>query len=169
MEVPILSPYFIKWSLIFCYNKKEQQVSLVFSRFFIEQNELEIKDITIRDKNLEDLVHKYDYRKLGYFTKDKKIKVFDTLIRLKIPSLNKVLRTKAICRGDSKGFECVNFEEVELVKLRKTVKEAASVEINISVKIKNTTELCPKHKKLARDLKKPLLEFFDREIDISKI
>jgi hypothetical protein len=65
----------------------------------------------VEGDNIKDMIHKYDYRKLIYFSKNPLVQPFDTLLRIRWHPKFPYLRTQAICQSHANGFHCVLVED----------------------------------------------------------
>lgn len=102
--------------MMFDYQKN--QLTIHFSEEIRRQLEIEDHTMILEGDDIREYVHKYDYRKLIYFSQNPLVQPFDTMLRFRLPRAKDYIRTQAICKSHSKGFNCLLIEDRFIHKLR---------------------------------------------------
>jgi hypothetical protein len=102
--------------MVFEYEKNT--LSIYFS------SELKLKYPDLKDhmlvqgEDIRNYIHRYDYRKLLFFSENPLIQPFDTFLRVKIiPELG-YIKTQAVCKSHHLGFHCILIEDKYYHKLK---------------------------------------------------
>lgn len=127
--------YQVPWILHMKYDRKKQEMTVIFSERYVKILQLESNMLTLNDEQIKEFIHKYDYRKLIYFTTETVSSPFDTLIRFKKPNEKSYIRTNAVCHIDRKNLLCVHFEEKDIFNLQHKMSEQHLMPMNIQVAI----------------------------------
>lgn len=72
----------------------------------------------LEGESIKDMIHRYDYRKLIFFSQNPLIQPFDTLLRVKFIEELGYMKTQAICKSHAKGFHCILIEDKYYHKLK---------------------------------------------------
>lgn len=107
----------IPWISYFIYDHTKDCLMIYLSDREKEKTPLLHDPITIEGDKIKEFIHKYDYRKLMYFSQHPLIQPFDTLLRMRWHTDMSFIRTQAICQSNPKGFNCVLVEDRVLHQL----------------------------------------------------
>lgn len=113
-----MQPFVIPWSFFMMFNYDNNQLVIHFSDEIKRTLNAENNQITLNGDDIRDCIHKYDYRKLIYFSQNPLVQPFDTVLRLRIPITLPYIRTQAICKSHPQGFNCLLIEDKYLHKLK---------------------------------------------------
>ncbi|MDX9690932.1 MAG: hypothetical protein RBT45_00655 [Acholeplasmataceae bacterium] len=156
--------YNLSWIFYFQFNQKEESAKAFFSKKYQEKYELPNQLYELDQEHLRAFVHKYDYRKLEYFSKNEVKGYFDTLLRFKISTQKGYLRTQAICHSTKEGFTCMLFHDKELMKLQHTIGKSGVYPTSSVMKIAADDELSlHKFPVQMNQIKKQIVELLDRD------
>jgi len=159
--------YNLSWIFYFQYNQKNASAKAFFSKTYEKKFSLDKQLFTYDDEELKLFIHKYDYRKLAYFSNHEVKGYFDTKFRFSIEHQKGYLRTQAICQTTKEGFSCLLFNEKDLVKMQhfmgkhKVYPTSSSMSIVDLDTEKNESIPFPIHQ-----VKRQIVELLDREIKI---
>lgn len=133
--------YQIPWVLHMNYDRKKREMTVIFSNHYAHTMQMDSTPFILNDNQIKEFVHKYDYRKLEYFTTASIDCPFDTLMRFKKPNQKDYIRTHAVCYLEHKNLYCIHFEEKDVFDFRrKAVKQEIS-EISSQIMIYATEEI----------------------------
>ncbi|MDO9628778.1 MAG: hypothetical protein Q7I99_02655 [Acholeplasmataceae bacterium] len=107
----------IPWAFYMKYEKSKKQMTIFFSKRMKQLMELSLDSMILSEDDLKEFVHKYDQRKLDYFSNQKITGPFNTMMRFKTTHGKSYLRTLAICQIDQHGFHCITIEDMFLHKM----------------------------------------------------
>ncbi len=111
--------YQLPWLLYLKYDHHEQRMTIHLSDHMKNKVDAEDAIINFQLDEIAECIHKYDYRKLKFFSEEMPSdSTFDTLIRFKFNELKQPIKTHAICQKTSKGFECIHVAEMDLLKTK---------------------------------------------------
>ena len=115
--------YQIPWLFHLIYEHDCQKMTIRLSALMQEKLNINQETLNFDCKGIISFIHKYDYRKLAYFTTHQEFNTFDTVMRFKFPNQKGYIKTQAICDVTSKGLSCVHVDEFELIKTRKKIEK----------------------------------------------
>ena len=113
-----MQPFIVPWSFFMMFDYDKNQLVIYFSDEIKRHLQAENNQIVLIGDDIREYIHKYDYRKLIYFSQNPLVQPFDTILRLRIPSTKPYLRTQAICQSHVHGFNCILIEDKYLHKLK---------------------------------------------------
>ncbi|MDY0075100.1 MAG: hypothetical protein WC992_01180 [Acholeplasmataceae bacterium] len=113
-----MNTYTIPWAFILKYNYPKQQLKLHSSTLNQASSSVFSQEMIWKDDKIRHQVHKYDYRKLIYFSQNPLIQPFDTMLRLKDDNQKSYVRTQAICKSHPQGFHCILVDDYEIHQLK---------------------------------------------------
>lgn len=106
-----MQTFAIPWSYFMVFEYEKNTLSIYFSNELRQKYPNHEDHIIIHGDEIRNYIHRYDYRKLLFFSENPLIQPFDTFLRVKIiPTLGYV-KTQAICKSHHKGFHCVLIED----------------------------------------------------------
>ena len=108
------------WAFMMTYDHQHQKMHIHCSEAFSDLLELNATHLELNHEEILSNVHKYDHRKLGYFTTTELHSTFDTLLRIRFLPDGPYFRTIAVCSQTSSGFSCIHMLEKDVLLLRKT-------------------------------------------------
>lgn len=115
--------YDLPWLFYFSYNNQNESVNIRYSSTYLEKHQ----DLPEHEyKTLEEItswIHKYDLRKLSYFSNQEQLEFFDTVFRFNIKHKKKYLRAQSICKKTEEGFSCLAFDEFDVVMLKRKINQ----------------------------------------------
>ena len=133
--------YKLSWIFYFQYNHKNASATAFFSKKYQEEFSFDQPLYVFDQEKLKVFVHKYDYRKLGYFAENQLKGYFDTLLRFKIENQKGYLRTQAVCHPTKQGFSCMIFNERDVVKMQHQIGKTKIFPSASSMNIMNPDEI----------------------------
>lgn len=113
-----MSPFIVPWSFFLMFDYEKNQLKISFSDEIRRTIQAENHHIVLTGDSIREYIHKYDYRKLIYFSQNPLVQPFDTVLRLRIPLTKPYIRTQAICKSHQQGFNCILIEDKYLHKLK---------------------------------------------------
>ncbi|GEM_PF-958270 len=156
----------LNWAFLLEYNKDNTSLTLQFSPWFIDQHQLLFEELTFDEKDIIQIIHRYDYRKLDYFVNVKMDQVFDTLMRFNLTKGKFPFRTLAVCHLNENGLSCVNFEEEPLLQLKKQFRQQHKSRLNYKVAIENKDDMHMNDHVLTAGIYKHLAHMTYRDLNI---
>jgi hypothetical protein len=108
------------WAFMMTYDHQHQHMNIQCSEAFSDLLELNDTHIHMNQEDIATHVHKYDHRKLSYFTTADLHSTFDTLLRIRLTPDGPYFRTIAVCNQTNLGFSCMHMLEKDVLLLRKT-------------------------------------------------
>ena len=111
----------IPWAFYMKYEKTKKEMTIFFSNRMKQMMELSLDSMSFSEDDLKEFIHKYDQRKLDYFSNQKITGPFNTAMRFKTLHGKSYLRTLAICQLDHNGFHCLTIEDVFLHKMNQSL------------------------------------------------
>ncbi|PKK97064.1 MAG: hypothetical protein CVV58_03185 [Tenericutes bacterium HGW-Tenericutes-3] len=158
-----MQSYSLSCSFTLDYNVEQVTLDLHFSKQFALKYKMTSDQLSLIETEITKFLHRYDYRKLNYFYETGITEVFDTLMRFTFRKCKYPLRTVAVCKVTKTGLKCAHFEEVTIVKLRKS-KRLDHLKVPLKfVNIENFEEVLDKQKSFLTDVKAHLVEIIDRD------
>jgi hypothetical protein len=157
--------YNLSWIFYFQFNQKEASAKAFFSKNYQEKFTLSEQLYIFDQDKLKDFIHKYDYRKLSYFSSNQVKGYFDTLLRFKIEGQKGYLRTQSICHTTNQGFTCMVFQEKDLFKMQHMIGKLGIFPTSSTMVIAED-EVFQKEKLPIQmnQIKRQIVELLDREI-----
>ncbi|MDI6453170.1 hypothetical protein [Peloplasma aerotolerans] len=130
-----MDAYSLPWAFYMKYNNRLKEMTLYLSKGFKEKTELSLSQMTLNKSDIEEFIHRYDYRKLSYFSGIQLNGTFDTILRFKMSHGKSYLKTYAVCQTDQTGFRCIHIEEKYIFKIHKNVRssELFASRLNIDI------------------------------------
>jgi len=113
-----MQPFVVPWSFFMTYDYEQNELKIYPSEEFKRKMKLESDTFLVQGDEIRELIHKYDYRKLIYFSQNPLVQPFDTVLRMRLSVDMSYLRTQAICQSHTKGFHCLLIEDKYLHRLR---------------------------------------------------
>lgn len=113
-----MQPFVVPWSFFMTFDYEKNQLVIHFSEEIRRQHQIDSESITLFGDDIRDYIHKYDYRKLIYFSQNPLVQPFDTILRFQLPQIKGHIRTQAICKSHVKGFNCLMIEDRFFHKLK---------------------------------------------------
>lgn len=160
-----MQSYEINWAFLLDYDKNSGNLYVKFSNQFMEDNQLKDTNLSLLSHEICTFLHRYDCRKLSYFSQTDLEETFDTLMRFTIKKSKYPLRTIAICKLNDHGMSCVNFEESKLVNLRKLKNMSHEKKINKPVGIINAHDLSNDYQTILKKIETQLTKIVERNIE----
>jgi hypothetical protein len=111
----------IPWAFYMKYEKTKKEMTIFFSNRMKQLMELSLDSMTLSEHELKEFVHKYDQRKLEYFSNQKITGPFNTTMRFKTTHGKSYLRTLAVCQIDHHGFHCLTIDNLFLHKMNQSL------------------------------------------------
>lgn len=111
----------IPWSFYMKYEKNKKEMTIFFSNRMKQLLELSLDSMSLSENELKEFIHKYDQRKLDYFSNQKINGPFNTSMRFKTTHGKSYLRTIAICQNDHHGFHCIMIDDGFLHKANQSL------------------------------------------------
>lgn len=113
-----MQTFAVPWSYFMVFEHETSTLVIHFSHE-IKMKYPHLNDtMTIQGDAIKNYVHRYDYRKLLFFSQNPLIQPFDTFLRVKIIPEIGYVRTQAVCKSHHKGFHCVLIEDKYYHKLK---------------------------------------------------
>jgi len=159
--------YNLSWIFYFQYNQKNASAKAFFSKTYEKRFSLDKQLFLYDDDELKSFIHKYDYRKLSYFSNADVKGYFDTKFRFSIHHHKGYIRTQAICQTTKEGFSCLLFNEKDLVKMQHFISKHGIYPTSSSMSIIDLEHV--KEESIAipiQQVKRQIVELLDREIKI---
>ena len=113
-----MQPFIVPWSFFMMFDYDKNQLVVYPSEEYKRKLEFQDDKYIIEGDDIKELIHKYDYRKLIYFSQNPLVQPFDTVLRMRLSVETSYLRTQAICHSHVKGFNCLLVEDKYLHKLK---------------------------------------------------
>lgn len=113
-----MQPFIVPWSFFMMFDYAKNELSIYLSEEIKRNLKQENSPIVLQGDDIRNYIHKYDYRKLIYFSKNPLVQPFDTVLRLRLPLSGPYIRTQALCKSHLQGFSCVLIEDKYLHKLK---------------------------------------------------
>ncbi len=113
------------WAFMMNYDHHNQKMHIQCSEAFSDLIEVDVLHYQFNHEEIMNNVHKYDHRKLGYFTFTEMNSTFDTLLRIRLTDNGPYYRTIAVCSKTNSGFSCMHMLEKDVLLLRKTAQLTA--------------------------------------------
>ncbi|MCR3906426.1 MAG: hypothetical protein NUK62_05330 [Tenericutes bacterium] len=132
-----MDAYSLPWAFYMKYNNRSKEMTLYLSKRFKEKSELSLTQMTLHKNDIEEFIHRYDYRKLSYFSVLKLNEPFDTVMRFKMSHGKSYLKTYAICQTEQSGFHCIHIEEKYLFKIHKNIRSSELFASNLNIDIED--------------------------------
>jgi hypothetical protein len=117
-----MSIYQVPWLLYSKYDNQQKKMIIHMSNHMKSKINSETDTLFLNFDEIIDFIHKYDYRKLNYFSSHPTHSTFDTLIRFKFDNLKQPIKTHAVCQNTPHGFECIHVEEIDVIKTKRFLK-----------------------------------------------
>ena len=156
--------YNLSWIFYFQYNHKNVSATAFFSKKYQDEFTLDYHMKTLNEDDLKVFIHKYDYRKLGYFAQHNMKNYFDTLLRFKIENQKGYLRTQAICHPTKHGFSCMIFKEKDVVKMQHQIGKTKIFPSTSSMKILDHDEIKALSESIQlSQIKRHIVDLLDRD------
>ena len=111
----------IPWAFYMKYEKTKKEMTIFFSNRMKQMMELSLDSMSFSEEDLKEFIHKYDQRKLDYFSNQKINGPFNTTMRFKTTHGKSYLRTLAICQIDHHGFHCITIDDGYLHKMNQSL------------------------------------------------
>ena len=111
----------IPWAFYIKYEKTKKEMTIFFSNRMKQLMELSLDSMTLSENELKEFVHKYDQRKLAYFSNQTITGPFNTTMRFKTTHGKSYLRTLAICQIDHLGFHCITIDDQFVHKMNQSL------------------------------------------------
>jgi len=111
----------VPWAFYLKYEKTNKEMTIFFSNRMKQLMELSTDSMTLSENELKEFVHKYDQRKLDYFSNQKLTGPFNTTMRFKTTHGKSYLRTLAICQINPHGFDCITIDDLFLHKMNQSL------------------------------------------------
>ncbi len=105
-----MSSLSVPWLSYITYDHVKDRL-LIYRSDQTKHDEKRDDPIVIDGEMIRDIIHKYDYRKLIYFSQNPLVQPFDTMLRFRWNAHSPYLRTQAICQSHTQGFHCVLIED----------------------------------------------------------
>lgn len=115
-----LNALLMPWAFMMTYDHHQQTMHIQCSQTFLDVYELNNEHLRLNHDEIISHVHKYDQRKLSYFTSIVINSTFDTLLRIRLTNDGQYLRTIAVCNQTDTGFSCLHILEKEVLWIKKT-------------------------------------------------
>ncbi len=128
MEVIVLAQYKIPWAFYMKYNLRQKTMTIHLSKDMMTKCELPLEMLNLDDTEIKEFIHRYDYRKLDYFSTHPIQGIFDTTFSLKTTHGKNYLKTKAICQKTTYGISCLLIEDIHIHKMKVSFKQLSKTE-----------------------------------------
>lgn len=157
-----MKSYHLAWAFFLKYDHQQKRLVLDLSDTFKEKHNIDLSTLMFEAENLKECIHKYDYRKLSYFS-EQPLKSFDTELRFRFHQHKPYIRTHAICQAVLHGFECVLIEEKVLFETKRSLSKGYIEDIELDFLEKQDVK---EHIAQAsmRKMKDQLHTFFERRM-----
>jgi len=156
-----MKSYHLAWAFFLTYDHRKQRLELKLSETFQEKHHMNQASLIFEHETLKACIHKYDYRKLAYFSEGHS-KTFDTQLRFKLKKDKTYLKTQAICQALPHGFECVLIEEKVLFETSKSLSKSHKEDIELEFLAHHDVKNMIEHGSLIK-MKHQLNTFFERQ------
>ena len=113
-----MQTFMVPWSFFMVFNYEQDQLIVHFSKDMKQKNQDLIDPLVLRGDDIRDVIHRYDYRKLMFFSQNPLVQPFDTFLRVKFIDQLGFVKTQAICKSHEGGFNCVLIEDRYFHKLK---------------------------------------------------
>lgn len=113
-----MQPFVVPWSFFMMFDYAKNELSIHLSEEINRNLKQENSPIVLQGDDIRNYIHKYDYRKLIYFSQNPLVQPFDTVLRLRMLESSPYIRTQAICKSHPQGFSCILIEDKYLHKLK---------------------------------------------------
>lgn len=159
--------YELHWLFHLTYNKKTKEAIFKPSNYFKEIDSLVSESFVMDDQLIKHYIHKYDYRKLEYFSNMQMKGNFDTLLRFKTQDGKQYYRTQAVCHTTKDGFECLHFKEIEVFKLTRDIMKTGIYPLPSVMQIADYESLKEiTNMTNAQQITKQIVDLVDRELKL---
>ncbi len=111
----------IPWAFYMKYEKNKKEMTIYFSNRMKQMMELSSDSMAFSEVDLKEFIHKYDQRKLEYFSNQKITGPFNTMMRFKTTHGKSYFRTLAICQVDRHGFHCITIDDIFFHKTKESL------------------------------------------------
>ncbi|MFH0767141.1 MAG: hypothetical protein ABII85_03830 [Bacillota bacterium] len=162
-----MQSFILNWAFLLIYDKNDIAMNIKFSNQFIEDYQLSYRELMLVEKEIASYLHRYDYKKLEYFSNIETPLVFDTLMRFKFKKCKHSLRTIAICSVQENGLSCINFLESKVMNVRRLIRKNLSINSIKLINIENESELKDIDQTFLTDLYAHLEHIMERVLKIS--
>lgn len=131
----------IPWAFYMKYEKNKKEMTIFFSNRMKQMMELSLDSMSFSEDDLKEFIHKYDQRKLDYFSNQKINGPFNTTMRFKTTHGKSYLRTLAICQIDHHGFHCLTIEDGFLHKMNQSLLTAKTDIKQLKIEIEEVDKI----------------------------
>lgn len=107
------------WILSSSYDKKSETMAIEGLEEVMESLGFNEKKIVLHADDIMRVIHRYDLRKISYFSNEEIRYTFDTVIRFKKPS-GSLIRTVAVCSQNEEGFACIHMFESDVIRMKRS-------------------------------------------------
>lgn len=130
-----MTSFIIPWAFVMSYHHHQQTMTIQCSKTLKHALELKHDNFQLKHQDILEFVHKYDLRKLDYFTKVDLQETFDTLIRFRFSPIGLYMRTIAVCQRNANGFSCIHVMEEDMLKVRHRVASLTIHQTSVKLEI----------------------------------
>jgi len=123
------------WAFYMKYNRKHKSLTLDLSKHMSHKLHMPMGEMTLNHQEIKHFIHKYDYRKLDYFSIMPIEGPFDTTLRFKDLDQKTYMRTHAVCQKDPSGFHCILFDDKDVHDMTlfyKQIKDIEPIQIELA-------------------------------------